>query len=177
MVPEPYSVVIPVLVGIGVAFIISMAVYWFDIFNSNDREIAVFFTILMAAPTFAITAATVDMHMRSQWEDEVWQYVYKTYPHETYDVIWVKIDPEVAGASKGVIVNVPVWERDVVMTIVFEDDGELIQITNWHVQAKVADVSGSPVLEAMPIKQKLFGFIEPGYYDPVVLLPKDFEIH
>lgn len=179
--PEPYSMHIPLLFALAVNIAVAVFIYFVfvrkDVYLGEDRLLAIIVSFMMALIPAVPAGIALDSHLRSQWEEGVWKYVHDTYPREKYDVLFVKIDPEVAGANKGFIATVPVWERDVVVTVVFRDGDQLVQHTNWHVRVEVATVQDRPQLEAMKVNEEVLGLVEPGYYDPVLYLPEDFEFH
>lgn len=178
--PEPYPMYIPLLFAAAVNIIAAVLIYLFikkDRFLGDDRFFTFFMALLLGVIAAVPAGIALDTYLRPQWEDSVWGYVHSTYPREKYEVVFVKIDPELAGGAKGIIAAVPEWKREVAVTVVFRDGNQLVQYTNWSVRAEVAEIQDKPLLEAMKVDEEVLGFIEPGYYDPVLYLPEDYEFH
>ena len=136
--------------------------------------------VLFLAVTIILTGSMDIKHDRiASWETNVALPYIEQLPVEEYEIIYIKIDPELSHNTSGVhVAGFGTTSSDVSeltpLTLSFKKDGHVNTMTEWVYTEMTLSTKAKPYIRYQELNQDLGHNIQKGKYNMNVYLPEDY---
>jgi hypothetical protein len=165
----------------GFALVTIFALFVFLIFLwIEENKFFATISLLSIPAIFLMMGSDLTEFNKVKWENEYVKPYYNSIPFEKYEIVYVKIDPEISNETRGSIIFGSGYintstENLTPLVVSYKENGRVITYSNWLDTQMVLTDEDKPYIEFKRVPSNLGHDYNAGIYEVKVYLPEGYE--